>query len=299
MPKQKIILLAGAGLAIISAFMIKVYLDQQRQIIKEQAKKAISQIQSNQTAVLVAKRDIAKGEMMDTNMLVSEIIPNKYVEPQAATSLDRIAGMMTLASIPKGSQITLSKLASEQQAKGGSLASSTPVGKRAITLSVDDIASLVGMIKPGDKVDVIGIVPVPMQIAEGKQVTQLAVIPLFQDVLVLAVGQETGTVPEVKEDAKARYAKKTEKEPEISQFITVALAPQEANLVAFVQDQGKIRLILRSPADSKVEAIPPASWDTLFQYVMPKQPEPKIEEPKGPVVEIYRGSQKETVIISQ
>ncbi|MFH1442008.1 MAG: Flp pilus assembly protein CpaB [Candidatus Omnitrophota bacterium] len=299
MPKQKIILLAGVGLAIISVFMIKVYLDQQRQIMRDQANKALKQIRSNQTAVLVAKRDIKKGEAIDTNMLFSEIIPNKYVEPQAATSLDRIAGMITVASIPKGSQITLGKLVSEHKARGGSLASSTPVGKRAITLSVDDISSLVGMIKPGDKVDIIGIVPVPMQLAQGKQVTQLAVIPLFQDVLILAVGQETGTVSETTEDARARYAKQKEKETEISQFITVALAPQEANLIAFVQDQGKIRLILRSPADSKVEAIPPASWDTLFQYVMPKQPEPVIEEPKGPVVEIYRGGQKETVIISQ
>lgn len=272
--------------------MVKVYLDQERRVMQEQAKKTLAQIQANQTAVLVAKKDIPRGITIEAEMLETAIVPNQYLQPQAVTSLDRISGMIVIAPISKGEQITLSKL-SHREAQAGSLAMVTPIGKRAITISVDNIAALAGMIKPTDYVDVIAMVNVPVQTPEGKTITQIAVMPIFQNVLVLAVGQETGAVVTPDE---SRY--KREEKKEISPLITLALSPQEANLIAFVQEQGKIRLILRSPADAQVQPVQPASWEALFQYVMPVKPEPK-EEIKVDTVEIYRGLNKEIVTLSK
>jgi pilus assembly protein CpaB len=200
--------------------------------------------------------------------------------------------MITIAPVSKGEQITLSKLSYTRQA--GGLAEATPVGKRAITVSVDNLSSLAGMIKPGDYVDVIAMIPVPATGTDGKPTTQTAVLPLFQNVLVLAVGQEIGQVI----SAESRYKQAERSEP--SPLITLALSPQEANLIAFVQEQSKIRLVLRSPADSKIEPVQITSWDTLFQYVMPKDIS-KTELPKeeGPFVEIYRGLNKERIILSK
>src|SRR3989338_5164718 len=266
MPKQRIALIAGIVLALVAIFMVKVYLDQQRQVIQEQAKRTLAKIQANQTAVLVAKKDIPKGIVIEPEMLETAIVPNQYLQPNAVTSLDRVAGMITIGPISKGEQIILSKLSQSRQAgQGGGLAEATPVGKRAITVSVDNVSALGGMIKAGDYVDVIALVPVPVQTQEGKQASQAAVMPLFQNVLVLAVGQETGAVSA----QDSRYKKEEKKE--ISPLITVALSPQEASLIAFVQEQGKIRLILRSPADSQIQPVQPASWDTLFQYLMPQE----------------------------
>jgi Flp pilus assembly protein CpaB len=114
--------------------------------------------------------------------------------------------------------------------------------------------------------------------------------------LVLAVGQETAGLPI---EQGGRYKKEEKKE--VSPLITLALSPQEANLIAFVQEQGKIRLLLRSPSDSQIGQLGLTSWDTLFQYVMPQEiakPEPKAKEeaPSDVVfVEIYRGLNKEKV----
>jgi pilus assembly protein CpaB len=207
--------------------------------------------------------------------------------------------MMAIAPISRGEQITLTKLSYPKES--GELADVTPVGKRAITLSVDNIASLAGMIQAGDYVDVITMLPVPVQSPDGKQTTQTAIVPLFQNVLVLAVGQEIGTVSR----EKGRY-EKTEARRETSPLITVALTPQEASLIAFVQEQGKIRFVLRSPTDSQIEVVQPATWDTLFQYIMPKDKQvadsesAKKEElvsslPVPSYVEIYRGLKKEKV----
>jgi len=305
MQKQRIILIAGIVLGLIAVFMANTYISQQRHKVIEEANRKVqsikTELETNQAPVLVAKEDIPAGAMIDPNKLEVKIVPKQYLQPQAATSLDRIAGMLTLTTISKGEQITLSKLSFKQAAGGGGLAGLTPVGKRAVTISVDNLASLAGMLKPGDYVDVIAMVPIPVQAPGSKQMTtQAAVVPLFQNVLVLAVGQQTGAAP-VASEAGGRYAAPAPKEA--SPLITLALSPQEASLIAFVEEQGKIRLVLRSPADSQTQSIQPTSWESLLQYIMP-QTGTKVEEPakevspeERPSVEIIRGMNKEKIFM--
>ncbi len=297
MQKQKIILIAGVVLAIIGIMMVKVYIDQQRQQAVERANETLQSQQANQASVLVAKQDIARGATVAPESLEIAIIPNRFVQPQAVTSLDRIAGMITVAPISKGEQITLSKLSFQRRT--GALAELTPVGKRAITIVVDSVASpILSMLKAGDYTDIIALLPVPVQTPDGKQAAQIAVIPLFQNVLVLAVGRDTGGSSGKKEEVQ-----------QDNPPVTVALTPQESSLLAFVQEQGKLRLVLRSPGDSQIEPLTPASWDTLLQYIMPKEKVPvqaekenkkdKERAPDEGYVEIYRGSAKEKSTLSR
>ncbi len=296
--KQKIILISGIVLGIVAVLMVMMYLDQQKQVAQEQAKKAIANMQSNQTVVLTAKQDIPKGAAIESAMLDTAVVPNKFVQPQAVTSLGRISGMVTVAEISKGEQITLSKLVNAKQSSGD-LAGITPAGKRAVSIAVDSLATLAGMVKPGDYVDVIAMLQLPVQNAEGQTGSQIAVVPLFQNVLVLAMGQNTGAL--VRQAGRAEAAD-TGGGPTL---VTLALTPQEASFIAFVQEQGKIRLTLRSPADAKIESIMPANLNTLFQYIMPQQQaqavseEPKKEEPQTETIEIYRGMNKERIPISR
>lgn len=303
MQKQRLVLIAiGAVLALAAVYLTKVYLDQQRQIAREEAQRETAKLQANQTAVVVAAQDIPRGTVIAPETLETKIFPNQYVAPQAVTSLDRIAGMVTIAPIPKGEQITLSKLATGRRA--GGLAEVTPVGKRAITIKVDNIAALAGMIKPGDYVDLIVLLPVPVLGPDGKQIIQVATIPLLQNVLVLAVGQETGAPSRV-EGRYEKGGKKETGEGEISSLITVALAPQEANLLVFIQEQGKIRLTMRSPADSQIsqmQMVTPNNLALFLQHVLPKEatpPEEKAEVQPTSYVEIYRGLKREKVPLSQ
>jgi pilus assembly protein CpaB len=302
-------------LAIISGavaiYLIGLYLKQERQVAHVEAKREIAIMQQMQASVLVAAKDMPKGTTVDAEMLESKTVPKEYVQPQAVSNADRIIGMITLAPISKGEQITLSKLVSSKQATVSSLAMATPVGKRAITISVDLTSSLVGMIRPGDYVDVIGVIPIQVQAPDGKQGIQTALMPLFQNVLVLAVGRDLGVASE-----SPRYRRESSDTGSSASLITLALSPQEAALIAFAQEQSKIRLILRSPADSRVETVQPASWDTLLQYLSSQLPRAKEqtaveqeaaaaqaaalshrEKPKE--VEIYRGLKKEVMTLSK
>ena len=294
MPRQRIVLIIGVVLALGAVFITMIYIDQQRKVDRARLQKNWDNLQANQTAVLIAKKDIAKGSPVGETMFTTEIVLNKYVQPQAVTSMDRIAGMLTIAPISKGEQISLTKLSNARNA--GVLSEVTPVGKRAITISVDNISALAGMIKAGDYVDVIAMLPDAMLTPEGKQVVQTTAISLFQNVLVLAVGQETGTTSV---QAKSRYAKEGGEKKESSPLITLALEPKEANLITYVQEIGRVRLVLRSPADSKIEELKPANWNALLEYLASKNPAPKQDEkeeikPTG-YVEIYRGTSKEQV----
>ena len=263
--KPKLMIIVGVVLILMATFLAYNWLADQRRMDEERAARAFKKMQSSQVTVLVAKEDIPKGSVISAGVIGTQIVPENYIQPQAVTSFDRIADMVTTADISKGEQISLTKLVSAKQAGGGALSGLTPAGKRAVTILVDNISSVAGMLKPGDYVDVMAALQVPVQVAEGKQEGQLGILPLFQNVLVLAVGQNSSTVS----SQGSRYQKKEDDSSSAqqqNQMITLALAPQEASLIAFVQEQGKIRLTLRSPADAKVEQVQPATWETLFKY---------------------------------
>lgn len=297
MQKQRFVMLViGIVLAVIAIFMVKSYLDQQRQTMEQDLKKKLAATrqaaaQTAQAQVLVARKNLTKGSLIEPDVLEIAVIPAQYLEPQAATSFDKIEGMIVFTDIPKGSQITLNKLIYPRQS--GGLSDVTPPGKRAMTIFVDNAASLAGMIKPGDYVDVIAVLTMPTYTVAGKKEMETKVVPLFQNVQILAVGQETSAL-------KTSTYRKGERQ-ESSSFITLALSAQEANLIAFVQEQGKIRLILRSAADSRIELPPQANWDALFQYVRSKEEAiaPKVKESPRQEIEIYRGLSRESITLSK
>ncbi|HTZ11713.1 MAG TPA: Flp pilus assembly protein CpaB [Candidatus Margulisiibacteriota bacterium] len=305
MQRRIILIVASIILATFAMLLIKVYLDRQTQIIESETKQNLAKRQESEAIVVVANADIPKGATITAEMLATQSLTRDNLQPQAVGSPERVIGMITLIPISRGEQITLNKLVSakEATASGSSLAMLTPVGKRAITIQVDNIASLLGMIKAGDYVDVVAVVPVPVQNPSGGGMSQQpAVIPLFQNVLVLAVGREMGS--------SAQYDRRYQQQgqqAEASAPITLAIAPSEANLLAFVQEQGRIRLNLRSPADANIEPVTPASWDTVFQYMIMNNPQAQNKnpagdgsiKPSGREVEIYRGLKKETLTVSQ
>lgn len=305
--RQIITLIIGILMALATLLMLKSYIEQQRQEALKEAREEIGNLKKNipvdsvnQVSILVAKSDIAKGAVITQENLAAAAVPAQFVQSQAINSaaFGKIAGMTVAVPIARGDQITLSKLAIPEREEGitRSLAMSTPAGKRAINVSVDEISSVSEMIKPGDYVDVIAILLMPQKAlqkpADTKQSAQTEIIPLFQNILVLAVGQEANKSVSSKGPS----------------LITLALGPKEANLIAFVQEQGKIRLNLRSPADANIadadiEGIEPANWETLFQYIRPAQEKAQKkaaqQTKQQPEIEIYRGLNKEKITLSE
>jgi pilus assembly protein CpaB len=262
-----------SGLA--AAVIATVYMKQQA----EAERRRILEMQKNYVKVIVAAKDIPAGAMITEEMLSEETIHKKNLQEYAATSAARVLNKVALAPIAKGEQILLNKLGMPRKAERPTILSSIiPPGKRAVSVSVDNIASVGGMIRPGDYVDVVGTVAMPSGTTiEAKTEVGMTILPLFQDILVLAVGQELETYP--------AQSKET---PSGTMIVTLALSPQEANVIAFIEEQGKVRLVLRSPKDRQTQRVEPADWESVLRALLPKEPERQVRK-----VEIYHGPKKE------
>ena len=113
---------------------------------------------------------------------------------------------------------------------------------RAVTIRAANDDKSFALIRPGDRVDVIATVtPNAGPIAPGGEKTSVV---LLQNVLVLAVGLETGQdVP----TAGARTAGDSRQ-----QVMSLSLNLQEAQLVSLALDRGRLTVALRNPGDLRV-----------------------------------------------
>ncbi len=257
--------------------------------IKQQQRQAQPAKPSVQMAVvLVAGKDIPPQVPITPSDLMIKEMPVEYVQPGVVSSLDEAIGQIASTPIAAGEQILKTKLLPPGKI-GKSLSEITPAGKRAISIPIDNMASIANLVRPGDHVDVLAFISLPeITTQSAGKTSEPRLISLFQNVEVLAVGSEfsAATEPAKKEQAKTAAGG----------TVTLALTPQEAALLSFVQEHGKIKLDLRSSEDTQKETVKPADWDTLFQYLYPGK---EGEQGSRPMVEIYRGANREVVPLSE
>jgi pilus assembly protein CpaB len=289
-------ILVAIGAAFLATVLIVAWLNQEQKRQSDDLNKRFKELHANIIDAIFAEKDIPQGTTITEDMLFTKPASKNSLPADAATSLSRVIDRAATVNIKKGSLIS-SEMIGWLAGKETTLAMKTPIGKRAITIPVDNIASLMGMVKPGDYVDVISLILIPT-IVDGKQGSQPATVSLFQNVQVIAVGYQLGRDQEPEPGTRRRR-----EEPEsrgVSPMITLALGPEEANLLAFVQEQGKIRLVLRSPGDAKTtETVVPASWETLLKYLYPNVDFSKPAVKEEPKVEVIRGFKKEMIPLIQ
>ena len=291
MDKRKISIILALALALVAVVMLRNWISQTEKKYVKEEKKAY---------VLEALTNIPAGTTIDGTMIRFDTVPERYVQPKAVNSEALVIGKRAIADIFAGEQIMSSKLTIT--VKDTSVAMRTPQGKRAITITISALSAVAGKVKMGDYVDIIGSFPYNAQV-NGKTVTEMVSVTLFQNVLILSVEGSGGMTPERGKPAPAPT----------DLVITFALAPREIALLSYVLDQGgKLRLVLRPPLETAIEPVPPVEVNAMWQYVFsnlgqeftkeeqpsmnPKQ-EKKPEPPPPPTVEIYRGTEKSNMVI--
>jgi Flp pilus assembly protein CpaB len=126
------------------------------------------------------------------------------------------------------------------------LAMRPPAGKRAITVLVDQLSAVGGLIKAGDYVDIIAHLESPERSSEKLTLT------LFQNILVLNVGEKSG-----RSGSSAGQV-----------AVTFAMTPEETGLISFAEQKGALQLVLRSEKEPlQIESVTPSNWQALKEYV--------------------------------
>ncbi len=188
--------------------------------------------------VLVATQDLAMGTALSQDVLGSRPIPEAYVDGRhvTASELKRVLGIRLRNNVRANEAVLWTDLASASGEDRG-LASLVRPGHRAYTMVVDPSSTLAGLLQPGDRVDVLHTTQ-----RNGRPVT----LTLLQNVLVLAIGQQTGTLNATSEENR-----------ETASEVTVSVTPEQAQLLAEAQNMGGLRLVMRSPEDiAVVEEMP-------------------------------------------
>lgn len=237
-------LLISIGMAIAAVMMVEGYVTS----VEDEAKKKFG----TQLLVLVAKQDIKEMDTLTDKSLEYREIPKKFLEPGAfsadprdkdeesrAKDLRRFAGTIAVVPIRKGEQISFSKI-SEPSIRTG-LAPQVAPGRRAISISVTDVTGVAKLVKPGDRVDVVGV----FDMGSGRENKYAKTV--LQDVVVLAVGKAVTNNPSRTLDVDPFTGKEKARsltEDVSFNTVTIEVEPSQAPGLALMQSGGEVQLFL-------------------------------------------------------
>jgi pilus assembly protein CpaB len=186
-------------------------------------------------AVLVAVKPIDPGTVLTEGVLAVRNVPTAYVETRAVrlSEKSRVLGLRVPGRIQAQETLLWTDLATAADDRRD-LSSLVEPGMRAVTVRAKNGGSDRGneLVRPGDRVDVI--------VTTGERDQQTTLV-LLQNVLVLAVGLDTGGDPGDKRPNGPRDS-----------LLTLSLTIREAELEALAAENGRLAVALRNPDDIRV-----------------------------------------------
>ena len=189
--------------------------------------------------VVVARQTIPFGEPVRLEMLTTRVLPSDYVEDRHIqdTRMRDLVGLPLAQTVRAGESIMstdLSELSNYRRTLSGEI----PTGSRAITLQVPYQSSFAGLLRPGDRVDVV-------LLTGAMQGELISATVLLQNALVLAIGQTIeGQVAEPGTSSRLRS-------------ITLQIGPSDGVRLAHARVEGQIHFLLRNGNDDHVVANTP------------------------------------------
>ncbi len=225
--------------------------------------------------VVMAVKDIPeKTYFTDTNvktLLQVKQWPQDVVPLRALNKPEEAIGKLNSAPVYQGEPLVASALTGVTEGKTG-LSVDLPRGMVAITISITDVGAVAGAILPGDHVDLLWAYtpavatttessapakPGAPAVAAGS-VASLGPQPIVQtilkDVQVLAVGGTTNT-PQSKAGGTAKSA--------TGGNVTFLLSHQDAQVVKWIAENGKVDLALRRFDDRAIVDTEQVSLDYI------------------------------------
>lgn len=177
-------------------------------------------------SVVVAKRDLPKGARLSSENVAVRAIPADYAHSNAVLpeQYDRIEGGVLAFPVKSGEAVLWSLL---EGRKVPTFSARVEAGRRAITVPVDEINSISGLLEPGDLIDLLVTVD-----RERRKVT----VPLLEKVQVMATGQRS--VDDPRSGERRSYS-----------TVTLDIDPEQAQNVVVAREAGRLTALLRNPED--------------------------------------------------
>jgi pilus assembly protein CpaB len=199
------------------------------QWIKRQvAPERIVKVESEALPIAVAVVDLPWGTQLNDDKI--KLIPflEESVPSGHFTDLASLEGRVLISPMKKGEPILEYRLAPTSITTGG-ISAVLKSGKRALAVKGDKVIGLSGLIRPGNRVDVLSTLTDPRN---KRKVTKI----VLENILVLATGTEI---------------QKSDKGESPVDVFTLEVTPEEGEKLALAATQGRLQFALRSPIDTE------------------------------------------------
>lgn len=231
-PRRTIILIVAVAVAGVAAFATYAWLNG----VQDRAYAKAKRVQ-----VFVVKKDVPKGtageQALSSELIKSGSAPQEFRPASALTDINAIRGKVALTNLSAG-QIVVDGMFVDPKVAQVTAAQRVPAGQVAVTVNIDNVHGVAGLLTPGDKVNMM------ITGADGKARF------LYQNVNILFIG--TTAAPQPGETQAAATA--------ASSLITFAVPPQAAEKIAIA---GQIYLTL-VPPDNQPVPVPPVGPNDLL-----------------------------------
>ena len=236
--------------------------------------------------VVVAAHDLQVGELI-ADADLTQIAWSGPVPEYALKSPQEIVGRGVIANIYQNEPILEKRLA--PKGAGAGLASTIPVGMRAVALRVNEVVGLAGFVLPGMRVDVLISGSAPGADQSHGSLCKTA----LQNIEVLSAGQ--------------RIEKNADGKPEAAQVVNLLVTPDQAEVLSLASENTRVQLVLRNPLDEKEQKTNGVSLASLFgqevkaaapplmsSYRPPPPPRPVAPAPlpDTDTVEVFSGTKR-------
>ena len=178
---------------------------------------------------VVPNQDMPRGARLTTESVAVRSVPKEWAYADALTpdQLPRFERAALQTPARRGQPILWAQLAAQGPR---ALSDRLEPGRRAITVPVDEVSSMAGMIKPGDRIDLL------VSIRQNSRVT---LMPLLQRAPVLATGAQTqpAVAPEGAAEGRGYNS------------MTLDVSPEDARRVFAAREIGRLTAVLRTAGD--------------------------------------------------
>ncbi len=213
--------------------------------------------------VLVAAQEIPAYTRITADMVAEKQIPKGGGHAQVLRSAENAVGKMARSEILAGEQILSAKLHDAELGEDG-LSYILPNGMRALTIAVDNVSGVSGLIRNGDYVDILchtdlssdafyAATGLQKSIDEEKPSRPAGRVTLVcaQDIEVAAAGPS--------------YAKNAENTSEGYTVLTLFVTPRDAMRIVQGYRAGSLTVVLRAAGDHEPNTQGPLDNDSLAE----------------------------------
>ena len=246
--KYGAMLAAAFVMAIIAVLLLHSYLGQkQAQYQQELA----AQLSAGMVQVVVPVRNLAAGTVADGSNMATRLYPQDLIYTGTITQAKwgDYAGRTLARPVQSGKPLLESDFVAKPN---NDFASTLPPNMRAVTIDVDTLNSIDGLVRPDDRVDVLLTGPFGPKSGEGGQ-RENELLPLFHLVKVMATGHRF--FGEHADNAQANGGNGQPLERTLQQSystVTLEVTPRQASELILAQQVGTLRVVL-----SNLRSLPP------------------------------------------